>query len=810
MNTEQKVVREVPEMTEIRHEPAGPRRVVVTATGALTAQGPDAATLWAGVRDGRVAIGPVRGLPMDGYRTSVGGEVTGAVRPDYDYLAALGGHRPEPALDFALVAAQEAMATAGLRVASPGDGPDAPDAVPAHRWGVSFGTCNGGMRSAEMVLRNSAGDPPSADEAKHLLLVPPQAMAEALGAAFGLRGPVLSVNTACASGAHAIAFALETIRAGRADVMLVGGSDAFTETAFAGFNSVESLSPRPAAPYSKDRDGLSLGEGSGMLVLAAEPVVRAAGAPVLAEVLGYGLSADGYHPTAPHPRGEGAARAILAALESTGLAPEDISYINGHGTGTPKNDSAESNAVRAALGPAAEKVALSSTKSMIGHLLGAAGAVEAIVTIAALEEQLAPPTAGFTGADPKCGLDAVPGTARPLTMETVLSNNFAFAGANATVALARPGRGPADPPAPPAPERIVITGSGVYLGSDTSAADAWQRYRAHGIPASAPDGARPGRGLRFSRVESDLDHCAAPRELRRMDRLGRLAVASCRDALREAGLTPDERAGVVLGTGLGALRSNIDFFLPTIDGGPSRGNPALFPNTVYNAAAGQVAMVLGAKGPTSTATALHAAGASALCMAYDLLRAGRADAILCPAVDDLPPFVLDAYRVLGAPVPAEEHYTLAEGGVTLLLERESAARARGARILGEVAGHATASDAAGIGRWDPEGDGVERAMRDALADAGITVAELTAIWSNSAGLTAVDRPEDQAIGRLSVPDGCVIETPKRVLGEPVGAGAQLNAALAVTGWADGRPRGAALINSSSLGGTHTSLVIRPV
>lgn len=350
----------------------------------------------------------------------------------------------------------------------------------------------------------------------------------------------------------------------------------------------------------------------------------------------------------------------------------------------------------------------------------------------------------------------------------------------------------------------MITGLGVYLGPGTTAADAWRSYCAGTSAGSTQD------GLRFSMVESDLAHCATPRERRRMDRLGRLAVASCRDALEEAGLAAHERVGVVLGTGLGPMSSTLGFFLPTINGGPSLGNPAIFPNTVYNAAAGQVAMVLGAKGPTSTATAMHAAGASALCMAYDLLRAGRADAILCPAVDELPPGVLDVYRALGLfSGPAANRYTLAEGGVAVLLERESAARARGARMLGELAGHATASDAMGIGRWDPAGGGVECAMRRALAESGVAVAELTAIWSNAAGLAAVDRPEEHAIARLSVPGGCRIEAPKRALGEPVGAGAQLSVALAVTGWAHGRPSGAALINSSSLGGTHISLVLRP-
>ncbi|MEW1720667.1 beta-ketoacyl-[acyl-carrier-protein] synthase family protein [Streptomyces sp. NPDC093109] len=782
--------------------PDGTLRVVVTAVGAVTAQGADAGELWAGVRAGRVAIGPVRGLPMDGYRTALGGEVTGAARPDYDYLSAVGGSESEPALDFALLAAQEAMAAAGVTVLGEGE-PPRPGALPAHRWGVALGSCNGGLRSAERVLRRDIDGAAEPGDGNQLLLVGPQAIAEALSAAFGLKGPVLSVNTACASGAHALGHALEAIRAGRVDAMLVGGTDAFTETAFAGFNSVESLSPRPAAPYSKDRDGLSLGEGGGMLVLVAEPVARAAGAPVLAEVLGYGLSADGYHPTAPHPQGEGAARAIRAALSSSGLVPEDVRYINGHGTGTPKNDSAETNAVRAALGEAAEKTALSSTKSMVGHLLGAAGAVEAIVTVRALSEQLAPPTANFTAVDAKCGLDAVPGAARPLAMDVALSNNFAFAGANATVAFGRPGGRLQELPAYPE-ERIVVTGIGVLAPAATSAPDLWRAYR---------DGAgsgRPAYGPGPARIGAELERYTTPRERRRMDRLGQFAVAACRSALDDAGLTPDERTGVILGTGLGPMRSTADFFLPTVAGGPAGGSPAIFPNTVYNAAAGQVAMVLGAKGPTSTVTAAHAAGASALCVAYDLLRSGRADALLCPAVDELTDQVVDAYR--GLPLfggPAGRNYTLAEGGVALVLERESAARARGARVLGVLAGHGSASDAAGVGRWDRSGAGVERAMRGALAAAGTETGRLTAIWANAAGLVPVDRPEARALARLAAPHGCPVESPKRILGEPVGAGAQLSAALALTGWREGGPAGPVLVNSSSLGGTHISLVLSP-
>ncbi|GHH96135.1 beta-ketoacyl-[acyl-carrier-protein] synthase family protein [Streptomyces capillispiralis] len=780
----------------ITGHPPGPgaaaRRIVVCAVGAVTAQGDGAGPLWENVRAGITAIRPVRGLPMDGYLTTVGGEVPRVRRPAYDYLADIGGHDREPALDFALTAAEEALAASGLT-----------GAVPAERWGVAFGTCNGGLRSAEKVLRRSREGRPAPGDPRHYLLVPPHAMAEALSGAFVLKGPLLSVNTACASGAHALAHATEAIRAGRADAMLVGGSDAFTETAFAGFTSLQSLSATPAAPYSRDRDGLSLGEGSGMLVLVAEDVARAVGAPVLAEVLGYGLSADGYHATAPHPQGEGAARAIRQALHTAGLVPEDVGYINGHGTGTPKNDSAESNAVRAALGEAAEKTTLSSTKSMVGHLLGAAGAVEAVVTVLALREQTAPPTANFTGTDPRCGLDAVPHTARPLDLNAALSNNFAFAGANACVAFGSPGHRFEAPPAPP-DETVVVTGFGVISAAGDGAAALWRAWTSGRALGAEED------GLRVARADFDPRRHTGPRERRRMDRLGGLAVASCRAALEHAGLTAGERVGVVLGTGLGPMRSTEDFLLPVLDGGPAHAGPAVFPNTVFNAAAGQVAMAVGARGPTSTAATGHAAGASALTVAHDLLRRGRADAVLVPAVEDLSPGVLDAYR--GLPLfagPAGRRYTLAEAGIALVLERASAARARGARVLAEFTGHATASDAAGLGRWDARGEGVERAMRAALADAGVRPEELTAIWSGAGGISAADAPEARATRRL-LPDGaCPVHAPHRRLGEPVGAGAQLAAVLALTDWEHGGRPGPVLVNSSPLGGTHISLVLRP-
>jgi 3-oxoacyl-[acyl-carrier-protein] synthase II len=766
-------------------------RVVVTGVGAITAQGVGVERLWQGLLDGRVAIRPVGGLDLAGHRTRLGGEVEG--RPPA---------ARDAALEFALAAAREAMSSAGIR---PTASQESPDAIPATRWGVVVGSCNAGLRSAEHAWRAHRAD--GRPDWRRCLLIQPQVLAEAMSAEFGLKGPVLSVNTACASAAHAIAHAVEILRWDRAEAMLVGGSDAFSETVFAGFNSLESLAPRPAAPYSRHREGLSLGEGSGMLVLTKLSVARAAGAPVLAEVLGYGLSADGYHPTAPRPDGQGAARAMAAALADSGLDAGDVDYVNGHGTGTTKNDAAECAAVRQALGAHAEKTPLSSAKSMVGHLLGAAAAVEGIATVLALRDQMAPPTAGFTEPDPECGLDPIPGVGRPMRMDVALSNNFAFGGANATIAFARHRR-PPHPLARRPPDQVVITGVGVLTPTAANRHELWRGYR------DGADREQQEHGLRVARVDLGPAGFVSARQRRRLDRLGLFAVAACQRALDDAKLDVDarngDRIGVILGTGIGPIESTETFSIPVLERGPRAANPAVFPNTVYNAAAGQVAMLLGTRGPTSTVTAAHAAGAAALSVAEDMLRSGRADALLCAAVDTLSAIALQVYAGIPLFGPrVGRRCLLAEGGIALVLEPRSVAAVRGARILGALAGHGIASDAVGIGRWDASGGGIERAMRTALETAGLDAGDLSAIWANTTGLPAVDRPERAAIHRLLGNTEVAVHTPKLLLGEPIGAGAQQAAALALQQWEDEGADGPVLVNSSSLGGTHVALILTP-
>jgi 3-oxoacyl-[acyl-carrier-protein] synthase II len=775
------------------------RKVVVTGMGSITAQGSSLEAFWEGVSSGRSVIRPMQHLSMDGYRTKLGGEVQDTVTPEHEYPNP-GGYR-EPVIDFALKAAEEAVANCGVLPSG---------AIPAERWGVVIGTCNAGLLAAERwYVAKRKGESP---EPELLLLSTPQALAEALASAFGLKGPVISVNTACAASANAIGYAGELIRYGQADAVLTGGAEALSGVLYSGFNALESLSPKPAAPYSRDREGLSLGEGSGMMVLMSEEKAREVGAPILAELIGYSLSADGYHPTAPHPEGAGAGRAIKTALAAAGVEPEAVDYVNSHGTGTAKNDPAETAATKVGLGEHAYDTAVSSTKSMIGHLLGAAGSVENIVTVKAIVEQIAPPTANYTEADPECDLDYVPNEQRPMKIDVAVSNNFAFGGANASVVWARPGYRESPSPLPDF-DRVVVSGISTLTSVGTDPDEALKAFQEGRSPLQEEDGTWTGR------VDFDPAEFLGPKERRRVDRLGVFSVIAAKLALQDSGLEVDDgnrtRIGVIIGTGVGPMESMEEFSRPVFEEGPGAANPAIFPSTVYNAAGGQVAMQTGAIGVASTVTAGHAAGVSAMTYAFDLAASGKADAVLCIAADTLTDTVLEGYRDLGLLTKAQpgsegaEGFALAEGCVALLLERASHAEARGARSYGEVRGYAITSDAQGIGRIDESGAGIEQAMRLALERAGLEPGDITTVWAAASGLTAADEAERQAIERVFGGD-VEVAAPKLLFGEPMGVGGSLTAALALKSWEHGATAGPVLVNSLSLGGTNFAIVLAPV
>jgi 3-oxoacyl-[acyl-carrier-protein] synthase II len=403
-------------------------RVAVTGLGAVSGFGWTAAELWGGLLSGRTSIVPAVRFDTRGQRTQVASEVPPVPA---EVLATGGRSRRRSSADaFAVAAAREAAAQAGL----------APGTAEA---GVFFGGSTagiaGGERFLEALLARGAGPVPLGLLAAQPLNAPGDAVARALD----LDGPVETVSSACASGALALALALRSLRAGEVAFAVAGGADALCSLTYSGFNALRAVDAEPCRPFRADRAGLSLGEGAGVLVL--EPWERALerGATPLAELLGAGASCDAYHMTAPHPKGAGAAAAMLAALADAELDPAAVDFVNAHGTGTPLNDVAEWHALSRVFGERAARVAVTSTKGAVGHLLGAAGALEAVATVQCLLARRVHPTAGGGAVDPATGVDLVLGAPRELRAGAVaISTSLAFGGANAALVLAASGEHP--------------------------------------------------------------------------------------------------------------------------------------------------------------------------------------------------------------------------------------------------------------------------------------------------------------------------------------------------------------------------------
>jgi 3-oxoacyl-[acyl-carrier-protein] synthase II len=393
-------------------------RVVITGAGSINALGVGVDVFADGLRRGRCGIAALSLFDSTGYRSRCAAEVHNLVAPAW--LPKAVARRASRSDLLAMIAAREAVDAAALAGIT--------------NVGVAVGATTGGMFGAEEEYRRRLGDLPPLRRAV-LLAAPVSTSADLLAALFECHGPRLTVSTACSSGANALGIAADWIRAGRANAVLCGGVDSLCRMTFSGFNALQALDTVPCRPFDRARAGLSLGEGAAMFVLEEGEQAAARGATVLAEFLGYGVSADAHHITQPRPDAAGALRAMQRALQESGVAPEEIDYVNAHGTATPLNDVLETRALKALLGPRAYDVPASSTKSMVGHCLAAAGAIEALACVLALRGGFIPPTVNLEHADPECDLDYVPGSSRPRAIRTALSNSYGFGGNNTSLVL---------------------------------------------------------------------------------------------------------------------------------------------------------------------------------------------------------------------------------------------------------------------------------------------------------------------------------------------------------------------------------------
>ena len=408
------------------------RRAVITGLGAVTPLGNDVPTTWGNVIAGRSGAGPITQFDASGYKSRFACEVK-----DFDVTSLVGkkeARRMDRFTQFAVAAAKQALDDSGLQV------------TPDESWrtGVFIGTGIGGIGTLESEIWLLTTKGPDRVSPFLVPMMLPDTAAAQVAIQFGLRGPNMAVVTACASGNNAIGEAVDCIRRDAADVMLAGGAEAaIIPIAIGGFSNMTAISSRNDAPerasrpFDRERDGFVIGEGAAVLVLEELERARARGARIYGEVLGYGSSADAYHVTAPEEKGTGAAVAMQAALKQAHLRPEQVDYINAHGTSTPLNDKSETAAIKTVFGEAAYTIPISSTKSMTGHLLGAAGAIEALFCVKVINEGLIPPTINYECPDPECDLDYVPNTVRRKQVNVVMSNSFGFGGHNAVVIFSR-------------------------------------------------------------------------------------------------------------------------------------------------------------------------------------------------------------------------------------------------------------------------------------------------------------------------------------------------------------------------------------
>ncbi|MEW6517436.1 MAG: beta-ketoacyl-[acyl-carrier-protein] synthase family protein [candidate division FCPU426 bacterium] len=387
------------------------RAVVITGLGAVTGLGPNAREFWRRLIAAESAVGPVASFDATEWRTHLGCEIREAL-PET-------GH-PDRVYDLAVSACREAVEQAG-------------GTLPAERTAVVIGTLQGGILTLEQAVAGEIRQGRPLDILATYPVFILSSLSRYIASLFGFRGPVATPCPACASSGTAISRAGDLIRLGYADAVVTGGADAFSQDTFSGFNAMRSAAATACRPFSPNREGLVIGEGSGILILEARETALARGAKPLAVLAGTGLSDDAHHITAPDPEGKGAELAMRAALADAGLPPERIDYINTHGTGTPQNDRMETLAVKRVFGERARRLPLSSIKAAVGHCMGAAGAVEAVASVLTLLQGMLPPTLNFTPGDPECDLDYVPNQARLLAVKTVLSNSFGFAGNNVSL-----------------------------------------------------------------------------------------------------------------------------------------------------------------------------------------------------------------------------------------------------------------------------------------------------------------------------------------------------------------------------------------
>lgn len=721
-------------------------RIVISGVGLVTCLGASAEETWRGIVSGRRGLGPMAALETRPKQDKGGGQA-----PELPGEYGAGLPREVRYLRWAL---REALGQSRL-----GDAGD-------RRVACVVGTTLHGMRQGGEYLRTGRMEPLCSFLATHTLA----------GALRGSGVNVLAATTcsACSSGLGSIALGATLLKAGEAEVAICGGYDPVSEYAYAGFDSLRLIDEGLIRPFGRGRQGMKVAEGYAIVVIERETTARARGAEVLAEFAGVGESADAHHLTQPHPEGEGAARAMEAALSAAGVGKGEVDLIAAHATATPNNDAAEHAALARVFGEGLGRIPVVAFKSHLGHTLGAAGAAELILSLCAMRAGLAPPTAGTTREDVEYGdLGLCFGEARPARIGATLNTSLGFGGANTSVVLTRRERGPGARAR--SDRRVLITGVGVVLPGAIGNEAFVSRLRAG-----------PGMAAGKGRIEeSAIAHLINARRMRRMSDYSRLTLAATAVACADAGI--EDVAGfaatcsAILGSAHGSAAFCEEYYGQIVKGGIEAANPVLFAEGVPNAAAAQLSLMLGVKGGCQTIIGSRTSGLDALRLAALRIASGEWERALVSAGEEWTPVLRLAYGqrglcvvegeegggARGMPYSDEGGFVLGSGAVTLVLESEGSAGARGARARAAV----------GAGAWGWV-ESRERAA-EAVARVAASMGGVEVVIGSGNG-TWLDRAE--ALGLSRAAGGVRVSSLCGYLAEAFSVGPMAGvAAVALTG-----------------------------
>jgi 3-oxoacyl-[acyl-carrier-protein] synthase II len=732
------------------------RPLAVTGVGVYSSLGENILEFWTKVVGGECSVRGIQSFPTEGLKVRHAGEIL--THDPRQHFSDPAERQLDWTAQFGIIAARQALVDAALE----------PTLLGSERLGLVVGVCAGGQGIA----------PPDRNWGQPfdiaLELFPESSLyrqTDAIGKALGIHGVRSTISTACASSASAIGYAFDLLQAGQADAIMVGGADAFSLSTYAGFYALGAMAEEPMSPFS-EKTGVSFGEGAGFVVLEPLEKAEARGARIYGLMLGYGCTGDAHHVTSPHPAGEGLLRAMSAAVRKSGLKPEQIDYVNAHGTATRDNDRAESSAVRELFKDMRRIPPVSSSKSQFGHTLGAAGVLEFIVSIMAQREGQLPPTVNYQAPRPGCDLDCVPNAVRPGKVDAFLSNSAAFGGINVSVlggSLAH-----RDIESVVEQDEIWITGVGVVspIGCGLEAFHEGLREGRCGIQPIAEFDVSGCRARQAALVGDFKPRKLAPTiDVRRTDPLNRYAMVAAALSLKHARLEVRPancgQVGMVMSLNYGSLAVQERFRDSLRRDGLEKLSAKYFPSMVVSTVGGTVAQSFGLRGFNSTLADGISGGLQGLIhAAITLQQDDSQDATVVTAADEVASLLFHIFDQRGwlAPIGKGDQarlgvyasegrgWILGEGAVSLVIERGSKARARGATPLARIAGVGVTSDATLRPGRDEHGEWYVVAIQNALDQSRCTADQIDLIYGHGRGEPRYDRHELSVLQQLFRPN----------------------------------------------------------